>query len=91
MQARLTVATEGAREREAAAAREHSEAAAALGRELGAARERLASVSAELEQVRRSSQLHAHMLARFYWFCWFEKLLGKGFSSEIRCPSSCPA
>ena len=53
LQARLTAATEGAREREAAAARE-----------------RLASVSAELEQVRRSSQVHAHMLAGFHWFCW---------------------
>ena len=56
------MATEGAREREAAATRAHSEAAAALERELGTARERLASVSAELEQVRRSP----HSM-RTYW------------------------
>ena len=54
-QARLADATEGARAREAVAAREHSEASAALGRELGSARERLAAVTAELEQVAHSS------------------------------------
>ena len=50
-QVRLADATGGARAREAAAAREHSQASAALGRELGSARERLAAVTAELEQV----------------------------------------
>jgi len=52
-QARLATATEGASAREAAAARAHDGAAAALGRELGSACERVAALTAELEQVRR--------------------------------------